>query len=111
MFCQSFGKSNAKIDRFIKFVNFPAKKICLHVCWAHGEKGFHHQAVQQLHELLVKPWDNCQPGERFVKFTDIQELAKFEKNRVIAIIAIPELPATSIKRRKSPGLSASHVVV
>jgi hypothetical protein len=65
----------------------------------------------QLHELLVKSWDESHQGNKFVKFTDTQELDTFEKNRVIAIIAIPELPATSIKRRKSPGLVASHVVV
>jgi nitrate/TMAO reductase-like tetraheme cytochrome c subunit len=37
-----------------KFDNIPAQKICLHVHGAHGED--HRQAVQQLQELLLKPW-------------------------------------------------------
>jgi hypothetical protein len=55
-----------------KFVDFPAKKFCLHVRWAQGEEGVHRQAVQQLQELLAKPWYNCQPGNKSAKYTDRQ---------------------------------------
>jgi hypothetical protein len=45
------------------------------------------------------------------KYTDRQGLVKFKETRDVVVIAIPELPVTSIKWRTSPGLAASQAGV
>jgi hypothetical protein len=94
-----------------EFVDFPAKKFCLHMRWAQGEEGVRHQTVSSAPRAVGKALVQLSARQQVRQVHGQTELAKFKENRDVVVITIPELPVTSIKWSTSPGLAASQAVV